>query len=152
MQKTVNADMAVGIPGEMASCRPRYCYAVIANAPEGVAGVTLGKAAATDSNGKYGEMDDATYTNFKGIFVSPHQHVQMKLADGEASLVVPKGCEVGVLERGEVYIVATGAAKAGAKLYVDANGALTPTAADATEVGVFLKDCAEDDIVPVRIG
>lgn len=152
MQSTVNADMAVGIPGEMASGRPRYCYAVIANAPAGVAGVTLGKAAATDANGKFGEMDDTTYTTFKGVFVSPHQHVQMKLADDEASLVVPKGCEVGVLERGEVYIVATGTAKAGAKLYVDANGALTPTATDATEVGVFLKDCAKNDIVPVRIG
>jgi hypothetical protein len=152
MQSTVNVDMAVGIPGEMASCRPRYCYAVVADAAEGVVGVTLGKAAATNASGKYGEMDDATYTNFKGIFVSPHQQVQMKLADGKASLVVPKGCEVGVLERGEVYIVATGTAKAGAKLYVDANGVLTPTAADATEIGVFLKDCVENDIVPVRIG
>lgn len=160
MQTTVNADMAAGIPGEMATTRPRYCYAVIADAADGVAGVTLGKAAAMSSDGKFGEMDDTTYTQFKGIFVSPHQHVQMKLADGNASLVVPKGCEVGILERGEVYIVATDTAKAGDKLYVDADGVLTPTASvtegndtvDNTEVGVFLKDCAANDIVPVRIG
>lgn len=160
MQTTVNEDMAVGIPGEMATTRPRYCYAVVADAADGVAGVTLGKAAAMSSTGKFGEMDDTTYTQFKGIFVSPHQHVQMKLADGNASLVVPKGCEVGVLERGEVYIVATGTAGAGDKLYVDADGVLTPTASvtegndtvNNTEVGVFLKACAQGDVVPVRIG
>lgn len=154
MQTTVNVDMAAGIPGEMATTRPRYCYAVIA-----AENVTLGGSAYLGSDGKAYASAGSGRT-LKGVFVSPHQHVQMKLADGTASLVVPAGQEVGLLERGEVYIVATGTAGAGDKLYVDADGVLTPTASvtsgtdtvNNTEVGIFLKDCVENDIVPVRVG
>lgn len=128
MQTTVNEDMAVGIPGEMATTRPRYCYAVLASAD-----ITLGTPVVI-TNGKAApsELADA-----KGIAVSPHQHVQMKLADDTASLVIPAGQEVGVLERGEVFIVAPAAATAGA-----AYGT----------IGIYLKACEEGDIVPVRIG
>lgn len=128
MQNVVNEDMALGIPGEMATTRPRYAYAVLA-----AADITLGTPVKI-VNGKAtaGTLEDMT-----GIAVSPHQHVQMKLADGTASLVIPAGQEVGVLERGEVFIVAPAAATAGAVYGTK---------------GIYLKDCAQGDIVPVRVG
>lgn len=131
MQTTVNVDMAAGIPGEMATTRPRYCYAVIA-----AENVTLGGLAYLGTDGKF-YAAAAEGRTLKGVFVSPHQHVQMKLADGSASLVVPAGQEVGLLERGEVFVKVASAVTAGG----DFNG-----------IGVYLKAGAANDIVPVRLG
>lgn len=133
-QSVVNEDMAAGIPGEMATTRPRYAYACIAGED-----VTLGTIAYVDATGKaYGSAGDGRTA--KGIFVSPHQHVQIALATDVASLVVKAGCEVGVLERGECFVKATGTVTAGA------------TFSAALAGSVYLKSGVKNDIVPVRVG
>jgi hypothetical protein len=133
-QSVVNEDMAAGIPGEMATTRPRYAYACIAGED-----VTLGTIAYVDAEGKaYGSAGDGRTA--KGIFVSPHQHVQIALASDVASLVVKTGCEVGVLERGECFVKATGTVTAGATF----NAALAGS--------IYLKSGVANDIVPVRVG
>lgn len=133
-QSVVNEDMAAGIPGEMATTRPRYAYACIAGED-----VTLGTIAYVDAAGKaYSSAGDGRTA--KGIFVSPHQHVQIALATDVASLVVKAGCEVGVLERGECFVKATGAVTAGA------------TFSAALAGSIYLKSGVENDIVPIRVG
>lgn len=134
-QSVVNEDMAAGIPGEMATTRPRYAYACIAGED-----VTLGTIAYVDAAGKaYGEAGKEGRTA-KGIFVSPHQHVQIALATDVASLVVKAGCEVGVLERGECFVKATGTVTAGSTFSADLTGS------------IYLKSGVANDIVPVRVG
>lgn len=133
-QSVVNEDMAAGVPGEMATTRPRYAYACIAGED-----VTLGTIAYVDATGKaYGS--DAEGRTAKGIFVSPHQHVQIALATDVASLVVKAGCEVGVLERGECFVKATDTVTAGAAF----NAALAGS--------IYLKSGVANDIVPIRVG
>lgn len=142
MQTTINADMAVGIPGEFATTRPRYAYAV-----ETSAAVTFGEPVVI-TNGKAAPATAATCT---GVAASPHQHVQNALPSSTATLTVPAGTVIAVVERGEIFIkVPTGVTFAeGGKLYV-ASGAWASTG--STAVGTVLKGGTAGDVIPVRIG
>ena len=151
MQTTINADMAVGIPGEFATTRPRYAYAV-----ETSAAVTFGEPVIFDSTtlgaNKMGRVKPATGATCDGVAASPHQHVQNALPSSEATLTVPAGTVISIVERGEIFIkvpaeVAT--VTEGGKLYV-ASGKWAATG--TTAVGTILKSGVAGDVIPVRIG
>lgn len=131
-QSVVNEDMAVGIPGEFASCRPRYVYAGIAGEA-----ITFGDPIKI-VNGKVMKATGANLADAAAIAVSPHQHVQMALASDAGSLAVKSGDEVGIMVKGEVYVKAPVAVTT----YGQAYGT----------VGKFLKTCAEGEITVVRLG
>lgn len=151
MQTTINKVPAVGVPGEFFTGRPRYVYAV-----DAATAVTLGGVAGKDSNGKIGAMDSTTYSTFCGIFVSPHQKVQRNLVGAAATLSIPAGSEVGLAERGEVFVTVptaeTNGFKIGAKIYVTAAGALTATAGSNTLVGTCVLAGAKDEVAAIRLG
>ena len=151
MQTTINADMAVGIPGEKASNRPEYAYAV-----ETSAAVTFGEPVIFDSTtlgaNKMGRVKPATGATCDGVAASPHQHVQNALPSSTATLTVPAGTVISIVVRGERFIkipaeVAT--VTEGDKLYV-ANGKWAATG--TTAVGTILKSGVAGDVIPVRIG
>ena len=143
MQTKINADMAVGIPGEKASNRPEYAYAIQTSAA-----VTFGEPIIIDG----GKAKPATGATCDGIAASPHQHVQDALPSDTATLTVPAGTVISIVERGERFIkvpaeVAT--VTEGGKLYV-ASGKWAATG--TTAVGTILKSGVAGDVIPVRIG
>ena len=143
MQTKINADMAVGIPGEKASNRPEYAYAIQTSAA-----VTFGEPIIIDG----GKAKPATGATCDGVAASPHQHVQDALPSDTATLTVPAGTVISVVERGERFIkvpaeVAT--VTEGGKLYV-ASGKWAATG--TTAVGTILKSGVAGDVIPVRIG
>ena len=143
MQTKINADMAVGIPGEFATTRPRYAYAI-----ETGAAVTFGEPIIIDG----GKAKPATGATCTGVAASPHQHVQNALPSSEATLEVPAGTVISIVERGEIFIkipaeVAT--MTEGGKLYV-ASGKWAATG--TTAVGTILKSGVAGDVIPVRMG
>ena len=100
MQTTINADMAVGIPGEKASDRPEYAYAIQTSAA-----VTFGEPIIIDG----GKAKPATGATCDGVAASPHQHVQNALPSSTGTLTVPAGTVISIVERGErqlaLYII-----------------------------------------------
>ena len=143
MQTKINADMAVGIPGEKASNRPEYAYAIKTSAA-----VTFGEPIIIDG----GKAKPATGATCDGIAASPHQHVQDALPSDTATLTVPAGTVISIVVRGERFVkipaeVAT--MTVGGKLYV-ASGKWAATG--TTAVGTILKSGVAGDVIPVRMG
>ena len=143
MQTKINADMAVGIPGEKASNRPEYAYSIQTSAA-----VTFGEPIIIDG----GKAKPATGATCDGVAASPHQHVQDALPSDTATLTVPAGTVISIVERGERFIkIPAGVATMteGGKLYV-ASGKWAATG--TTAVGTILKSGVAGDVIPVRIG
>ena len=143
MQTKINADMAVGIPGEFATTRPRYAYAV-----ETSAAVTFGEPIIIDG----GKAKPATGATCDGVAASPHQHVQDALPSDTATLTVPAGTVISIVERGERFIkMPAGVATMteGSKLYV-ASGKWAATG--TTAVGTIRRGGVAGDVIPVRMG
>lgn len=151
MQSVINKFPAVGIPGEFFSGRPRYVYAV-----DAATDVTLGGAAGKSSTGAIGALSGTTYTTYCGVFVSTHQKVQANLVGANPTLAVPKGSEVGLAERGEVFILVpegeTSGFAVGAKIYVTSAGVYTATAGSNTLVGTCVKAGAKGEVAAIRLG
>lgn len=108
MQKTINKDMAVGIPGTHGNGQPYFADAYIAGAD-----VLMGGAAYIDTDGTAKNL--ASGKTGCGIFVNPNEHIRMVLPSDTASLVVAKGATVAVAKKGSWYVAlpdnATEAAK-----------------------------------------
>ena len=135
--------MAVGIPGEKASNRPEYAYAIQTSAA-----VTFGEPIIIDG----GKAKPATGATCDGVAASPHQHVQDALPSDTATLTVPAGTVISIVERGERFIkIPAGVATMtnGGKLYV-ASGKWAATG--TTAVGTILKSGVAGDVIPVRMG
>lgn len=151
MQSVINKFPAVGIPGEFFTGRPRYVYAV-----DAATAVKLGGAAGKSATGKIGAMDGTTYTTFCGVFVSTHQKVQFNLVGADPTLTIPAGSEVGLAERGEVFILVpageTSGFAIGAKIYVTSAGVYTATASGNTLVGTCVKAGAKGEVAAIRLG
>lgn len=136
MQTQINKAPALGIPGEMGTVRPRYVYAAIS-----ATAITFGKPVGRKpADGTIGAMDGTTYTEFVGIAVSPHQHIQHTLVGPGATLEVPANSEVGIVTRGEVFIDKTGLTGAvnGKNLYVTSAGVLTLDAGEGMNTNVLI--------------
>lgn len=147
MQTSINENMALGIAGEHANTQPWFADAFIA-----ATDVTFGGLAGRDANGKIG-THSATYSEFVGIFVSPHEHVKQVLPTGERSLTVKAGETVAVARKGSWFIAQAASDatpfKKGDKLKISSYAFAIAGSEDVAVVEV-IDGTADDNVVAVR--
>ncbi|ACL58461.1 structural cement protein Gp24 [Methylobacterium nodulans] len=141
VQTTYPGEMAPAFEGMIASMEPG---GIISRVIESAGGIGFGKPAfqGADANGIA-----ATGSVFRGVTVADH----FPLANATGDLH-PKGDTVSVMERGTVWVKASGPVTAGAPAYLTAAGAFTVTATDNTALrAVFDSSGASGALVKLKL-
>lgn len=150
-QKAVNSNPPVGVEGGFASAGTHH--SVVSGTMQFVAGdlgVTIGRFAyASLASGKVQNAKPADTNNYSVGFVTRDSNIAV-ITDwqGQSSMVVPKGLEITLHDRADVYVKTTTDATVGQKVFaVDADGTIATGTAGATVAGA-----TETNFVVATIG
>lgn len=152
-QSVVNVKQAFGIVGEIYELTP-----YIVDAKNVSADVEIGMPVGRSSDGKFGKMDNTTYTNFVGIAVRGKEHIHYSVGTStdaalKATMVVPAGTTVSVASMGRICIALPSGVNAseGADLYVTPAGAYSATASGNTKIGKVIVGGVAGETIAVEL-
>lgn len=138
-QQSVNINPPIGVVGTFASIG--VSHTVLAGALKliaGTNGLTVARFAWGDTVNGTAQNDKPTdTTNWAVGFVERDTNIGV-ITDwqGTATMVVPKGLQVSIYDRGDFFVVATTAATVGQKVFAnDTTGTIATGAAGATVAG-----------------